>query len=265
MRQVISEIKHPETLSAPSQDVWTAAYDQWMRSNENEKQQKQQSHTSSSQNSPLPAVADDEQSVVTQAVARIATADETDEKLLLDLDTIEDLCYSGDNGRQMQASGGVIHLLRHCRSERNDVAIRAVRAIATCVQNNAPVMEDVVAKGGVGILLQVANMGDVHIRGACLRALVGVAESVASENALLEKRQDVANVVRGGVQSDEKEVNGRRCVIRGYALVEICVRKDKIWAIQFRKAGIMEAGLKGMESADVDIRESAARIVKLLR
>lgn len=280
--QVLAEDATADLPAAPpsadtAQDVWTNAYKQWVN------RPSAASALGSSVDKALRAARkrlgaaaapsgderesvldlaseDDELAVVTRAAKALATGARGD-AVRDAVATIEALCGSGDNGRQVAAAGGMGHLLRLAATAEEDVAVLAVKAVATCAQNNPPVMERAVAAGGVAKLLEKAGRGVVGMRAAALRALVAVAENAEAQRELAEKRAEVARVLGEAVVMREGREE-KRCVVRGFALAEAVLRAEG-WREVMAEVGGVAKGC--VEDEDVDVREAAGRVLALLK
>ncbi|PXF46941.1 hypothetical protein BWQ96_03279 [Gracilariopsis chorda] len=271
----------PETPSA-DRDVWTAAYEQWIEGKQSagkpkavnralKEAMKRYPDVASPQEKEqqndfiMPDMDDDELTVITAAVQQISDANVTAERLKLALVTIEELCNSGDNGRQMQAAGGVPHLLRHATSESVELSLLSVRTLATCAQNNPSVFDSAVEEGAVASMLTLADNGNDALRAASLRALVAVADSGKAHEPLQDKKDDVVRIVRESLKKNSG-TDGQRCQIRALALVEQClVRLRDSWKTVFVSGGLIDIAEQALKSDSIDVREGAARVLRMLR
>ena len=279
IKQVINEDEtaklEPEPPSASDKDVWAAAYEQWITGKNRigkpksvsraiEEALKQhpeaQAPEELTSDHQLPELDDDELTVITGAVHNISSEAISHDSLKHALEVIEDLCYSGDNGRQLAASGGVQHLLRLAVHEAT--SLLSIKALATCAQNNPAVFDTAADAGAVGVLLGTLDK-DHSIRAASLRALVAIGDSENAMEKMIEERERVIRAVLDSLRLSGPE--RRRCVVRALALVERCVHRDDEWRQHFVSAGIAIEAEKEIKNDDVDIREGAARVLQLLR
>lgn len=269
-------------------DVWAAAFNQWIAnkqhkpSSESTKRaieaarkrmaQAQRSAASSESNpaenstflQPGNDEDDDELKLITRAT-HLLQSHNTPSTLQPALILIDDLCASGDNGRQVAAAGGLSSLVRLLAHSDSQLAAASARALASCAQNNAPVFDKAVAVGAIHALVNAARRP--HVRPAALRALLSVGVSTAAAEPLWQARQDVVTVITDAVAPATREVSGeeRRGVVRALAIIELCVTKSNEWRQLFQTAGVLDVGVDAMRSEDVDVKEGAARVVQLLR
>lgn len=284
LNQVIAEDEttglEPEAPSG-DRDVWKAAYDQWIVGDKRkrksravnraiEEAKKKLSDSKHLEKAPeddvqLPEGGDDELTVITAAARAVSKSDTNSGELLGAIRTIEELCYSGDNGKQMQATGGVSHLLRLANSETKEAALLSIKALATCSQNNPQVFDAAVAENAIPMLLKLAERDETPLRAACLRALLALSDAEKASDAFSEHRDSVVAVVRSGITGGTG-VDKRRCKIRTLAFVEqFLVKNRDQWRSIFWEAGLEECGKAALKSEDVDLREGAARMLQLLR
>lgn len=286
--QVIAEDEtsrlEPEPPSAENAgDVWTAAYNQWIKGDPTSLRKgvdraiheakkrfgiagAVEGHPEGQkERAPLPDAEDDELVVVTRAVHTLGQGG-VDEKVLSDaVEMVDVLCASGDNGRQVAAAGGVTHLLRLAGEGGKGISVAAVKALASCAQNNPPVVERAVAEGAVAALVDAAKGGkDVPMMAAALRALVAVAENGDARTALAGMRVDIVLVVAAAVEMGEEGREEKRCVVRGFALAETVLLGDGEWKQAFGEE-VQKSAERALRSTDVDVREGAARVLALLR
>ncbi|KAI0566764.1 Armadillo-like helical domain containing protein [Gracilaria domingensis] len=269
----------PETPSA-ERDPWAAAYEQWIVGKNPTGRAKAVNRAleeamkrypdakkpeDSKEDFELQEADDDELTVITAAVQNISASDATAERLTTALDTIEELCNSGDNGRQMQAAGGVPHLLRHASSVSTHISLLSVRALATCAQNNPTVFDSAVDEGAISFMLRLADNSNDALRAASLRVLVAIADSTKAEEALEKEESEIVRVVHDSLRK-ESGTDGTRCQIRAFALVEQClVRYRDTWKQKFVSSGLVKVAEHALRSESVDVREGAARVLRMLR
>ncbi|CAN8075054.1 unnamed protein product [Agarophyton chilense] len=281
MDQVIEEDEVSRDLQEPPEkpDPWTAAYEQWIVG-KNPAGKKAVSRAleeaikrypdakrpkANNEGIELPEMGDDELTVMTAAVRSILGSEVAASVLVSALDTIEELCNSGDNGRQMQAAGGVPHLLRHASSASTDVSLLSVRALATCAQNNPIVFDSAVDEGAIPSMLKLAANGNDALRAASLRVLVAVAHSTRAEEVLQKEESDIIRVVFDSLHKNAG-TDGTRCQIRALALVEKCLEMSKnTWKRAFASSGLVSIAEQALHSESVDVREGAARVLHMLR
>lgn len=296
INQVIAEdetVRTGQDSTPPSADragdVWAAAYNQWVegrgkangeklpknvaraldeaRKRVGAKVDDKEENTADS--FEMPDLDDDELKRITTAAHTLANKTLAAEEVKMVLDTIDALCGSGDNGRQLEAAGGLPDILRNVFHVDADIAIMALKVLATCSQNNPPVFEAAVSKhAAIDTLLDVAKGAEetLGLRAAAMRALVALSVASEASSKFAERGNEFIEVVMQAVGADVSNREGRRCVTRGYALVEQCLIVDLgRWKTGFGKAGLERTATAALKSEDIDIREGAARVLKLLR
>ena len=279
IRQVIAEDEttNSETPSDPQPDVWTTAYKQWVQGEAVKQPPKAvykamkealkrhpdakmpDGNNDSQPDANIPDLDDDELTLITKAVRAIAGG--TGVQTALEL--IEDLCYSGDNGRQMVAAGGMPHLLKLAQLPEIDHI--ALKALATCAQNNPAVFNAAVEAGAIAQLLRLSVEKEALIP-EILRVLVAVADG---NDAVERMHADAASVIalcknalRG---TEEDNATSRRAIRRAFALLEsLLVKDNSTWREQLQ-VHFLKLSEKRLKSTDLDIREGAARVLQLLR
>lgn len=270
-------------------NVWTTAYEQWVKGDGSSKGAKlstgaaralgeaekrfgaalDSKENDAGNSFEMPELNDDELTRITAAVHTLAKETLGAEEVNIVLDTIDYLCSSVDNGRQLEAAGGVPHILRNVVNRDTGVSVMALKTLATCAQNNPSVFETAVNKHSAIItLLDISKNAKeaLDLRAAALRALVAL--SVASEalNVFAENKSIFVQVVMDAVGSDGSEREARRCVTRGFAVAEQCLVVDlETWKTVFAKVGLDRSANAALKNVDIDIREGAARVLKLLR
>lgn len=217
---------------------------------------------------PKPRAEDDELTVVTRAVHVLADGDtDIDSDAVLDaVQTIESLCSSGDNGRQVASTGGIAHLLRIISTASGETGVWAAKAVASCAQNNGAVLARAAADGAVGVLLRYAAAeagGGVGMQAAALRGLVALAGGEEAREAMRGLRGEVVEVVVQAVRMAGGREE-RRCAMRGLALVEGLLRAGG-WRESLRRVGQVAEERARVGEEDTDVRELAATVVVLLR
>lgn len=281
IKQVVEEDEtaqlEPEAPSS-DQDVWASAYKQWIQG-EKPKDAPKSAHKAMleamkrhpdaklpedavKKDTELPELEDDELTLITRAAKTIS--DLKAEEVIGSLELIEDLCYSGDNGRQMAAAGGVPHLLRLAHSEAT--SILALKALATCAQNNPAVFDAAVEENAISVLLALHG----HTKSVLpeiLRALVAIADSKQAGPEMLADGDGIASITMDALITEEKESAVKhRAVRRSLALIESLLVKDvDSWTGRFGKDEFVTQAEKRLKSEDLDIREGAARVLQLLR
>lgn len=286
--QVISEDEtaHLETAKSSlptSDDAWAAAFNRWVNPEASsskgaqralEEARKRFAKTMDAAHESqqkfvddLKNLDDDEATKITHYAQILAREDLPINDLLDALEEVELLCASGDNGRQMAAVGGIKVLIRLFAHMTVDVARDAMRALASCAQNNPSVFEIAVREKAIDKLVELAmgSREEVGIRAAALRALVALTSENEGMERLWERRGDVAGVVMEVVGNRGAGVNERRCLVRGLALAESCLRWSKDWKGKFMEVNLVEAAERAIERGDADVREGAARVLQMLR
>lgn len=292
IEQVIAEdetvrISHDSSPPREGRDVWSAAYEQWIEGNgakaggrqkgvaralEEARKRFGEKTPDSAKGVPfadMPALDDDELAQITAASHQLAIEGMADEDVIAILDTVDTLCASGDNGRQLEATGGVPHILRNVKHDAPSVADKAVRTLASCAQNNPPVVESAVKSyGAIAVLVRVAQRagGNIELQAAVMRALVSLSGAIDAPLAFAELEGLVVQIILRGVEQNASDRDGRRCVTRAYVLAEQCLAQNhsrwKKALADTKLVGLAETALK---STDVDIREGAARVLASLR
>lgn len=263
-----------------SRDVWEAAYNQWILGKETKREPKAlnrglheakkrfseaQASKKDEKEFTMPELEDDELTVIAIAVRNISDTKAEAKDVSFALNTIEDLCSSGDNGRQLQATGGVPHLLRIARSSSLDLSLLSIRTLATCAQNNPVVFNNAVDEGAVEFMLGLTSKSSDAIRAASLRALVAITDSEKAIERLRGEKDKVVDIVKESLKTNLSS-DGRRCQIRALALAEKCLLEDgNIWKPLFQESGLVQITQVVLKSEDLDIRESAAKVLSMLR
>lgn len=285
--QVISEdgTAHLENTPSPSQtadDVWTAAYQQWINPRTTSKSAQRAldevrkrfgeipDHGQDSEQNfaeDLESLDDDEATKITHYAQIISSKNVPVKDLLDTLEDVELLCASGDNGRQMAAVGGVKVLVQLFAHAAVGVVSGAMRALASCAQNNPSVFKIAMQENAVDKLVDVAmeSEGEISLRAAALRALVAVMDGSEGAARLWERREDVAAIVREVVGWGGWGMDERRCLIRGLALAEKCLTSNRTWRDTFGEVKLSEAVEIAIESTDANVREGVARVLQMLR
>lgn len=207
---------------------------------------------------------DSEIVLLTKALARLAARNETDNDdtaALSDLELVDYLCHSADNGKHLASIGGVQLLLKLARG---GTMIAAVRALATCAQNNSPVIETAVINDAIGLLVGLAR-GNTEVIATSLRALVALRTGTSVQKRLLERQKEVVVLLQRVLRFDVDGKNERRAILRSLALLEQVLKLNpKMWEPVLEEAGVMKLCAAAMRSDDVDVRESAAGVIKVV-
>ncbi len=243
-KRAIEEVQRRKGGSAQNGDNWTSP------------EQKKMSDLEDS-------MGESEVVVLEKAVLRLLTDSPGD--LLKDLDLIEYLCHSGDNGNHLESIGGVGILLNVTQSEAHQAAhVLAVKALATCAQNNPTVFNRAAADGAVGTLLGLADETDsAAMRASALRALISLRDGEIAQNALLKEEERLFRVIKRSVDIGMGGKDERRSVLRALALVEPLLKSDASrWLPAAQNAGIIEWCSGATSHTDADVRETAARVLK---
>ncbi len=199
---------------------------------------------------------------LTKALARLAVRNDTDDysSALSDLELVDYLCHSADNGKHLASIGGVQLLLKLAHG---GTMIAAVRALATCAQNNSPVIETAVINDAIGLLVGLAR-GNTEVIATSLRALVALRTGTSVQKRLLERQKEVVALLKRVLRFDVGGKNERRAVLRSLALLEQVLKLNaKKWEPVLEEAGVMKLCAAAMRSEDVDVRESAAGVIKV--
>lgn len=177
------------------------------------------------------------------------------------LRTVEELCHSIHNGRALEQSGGFRPILSALSSRHRPVRAAAAWAIATCCQNNPSVQRAALHAGAVPTLARLAWQDVLTVRARALfalNAILGMEEArIAFEN-LPFATQVLTTSLR-----DNRDY---RAVRRALNLVELLVcRNLDAWKTQLEAWDVPTLVEKLMrEHSDIDVRESAARIIAAL-
>lgn len=280
--QVIAEDEtaHLEQTQEPpsSDDVWQAAYNQWVNPNPGEKatqralDEARKRYGKEQENNSINAAEtnildDDEVVKITEYAQTLSKNDLSKEHLLQILEEVDLLCSSGDNGRQMAAVGGIKTLLTISANSVSEVAQEAMRALSSCAQNNPKVYNVAVSEDGIEKLVNqvLGNTDNAALRAAALRALVAISDAEEAALRLRSRKHDIGVIVTQVIAKEPEDKEERRCLIRTLALVERCLIVDKEWMAEFRKLGLHEKAESAVGSADADVREEAARVLSMLR
>lgn len=247
-----------------SDDVWRAAYAQWAAEGKNGKA----SGEVNGEVARVGAVMKRMQELLIASADADAEGKERRaamQEIERGLEEVGELCYSGDNGRQVADVHGVDTLLKLV--SQPDVSRLAAATLATCAQNNPSVFDAAVAGDGVSLLLRLVQNAnaDAESRATALRALVAISDAEAAHVILEEEKSAVVEVVQLVFEAGAGGANENRGIRRAVALAEKCLRKDAIvWGTVFRDAGAVDRFRAAVKWADTDIREGAARVLKLM-
>lgn len=275
--QIVSEEAASESdqgVATPSaDDVWSAAYNQWIKNQGAAKRALDEVHkrygkvTENESLSDEVVLDDDEAARMSSFVRMLEDSDVSVKNRLEALEEMDLLCASGDNGRQLVGVGGVSTLIALGAHPVLAVATGAIRTLASCAQNNRDVYDAAIEENAVERLLDTAleSGHETGLRAATLRALVAIADGEKAGSRLWARRLDVGNIVRQAVGEGSRGTEARRCLLRALALAERCLNDNGDWVKRFRTDGLAEAAEIVLESADVDVREGAARVLKALR
>lgn len=177
------------------------------------------------------------------------------------LRTLEELCHSMHNGEALLQFGGFQPILKALTSRHRRVRASAAWAIATCCQNNRPVQKALLDAGAVPVLARLAWKDVLNVRA---RALFALNSLLGMEDARLafEKLRFATQVISASL-NDNRDFRATR---RALNLVELLVRKNlDAWKTQLEAWDVtlvVERLLR--EHSDIDVRESAARIISAL-
>jgi hypothetical protein len=211
----------------------------------------------------------------------------SDDERIAALETIEDLCHSGDNGRDLHVIGGlalVVSLLNAAPptvSAMSSVPEMAAKVLATCARNNPPVADaatDVL--GAVPLLLDRASAHDAApaARARALMALASLADAAPSARracAASDRRAaQLISSVRAALEVQGAGTEENRAALRALALAETVVRAEgstddtsERWRMRMLNSGIVDATRSILESGQEyseDTKEAAARLATVL-
>lgn len=228
---------------------------------------------------------DDELKLVMRAAKRLLSRTATEEQIIEALELTMDLCASGDNGRQFATSGGVSGILARVAlvsKQESSLVTSLLRALASCCQNNVVVFNTATDAGAIGTISRLAEkMGDDgdndsrNIRAAMLKLLVAVADAHNAADAFWTERKTIVNIMLLGSRIGEDDVGhnqprldsvSRRSLVRTFALADALLRKHaRAWKDELIQAGLQSVAKRALDSNDVDVKEGAATLVRLLR
>lgn len=175
---------------------------------------------------------------------------------------LEELCHSIDNGRDLQISGGIEPIIRAMSNSHDTVRASAAWALATCCQNNPPVQNASVALDAVPILARLAAQ-DVSstVRSRALFALNAMLEHEPARLSF-EELSSAVQVVRRALV-DQSDFRATR---RALNLAELLVRRNlDSWKTTLESWDIPPVVDRLMRThRDIDVRESAARVIAAL-
>lgn len=177
------------------------------------------------------------------------------------LRVLQELCHSIHNGRALETSGGIERVLDVLASRHRRVRATALWAVATCCQNNPPVQKAALRNGAVQTLATIAWKDVLTVRARALfalNALLGMEEA----RETFEKLPYATHVVIAALM-DGRDFRATR---RALNLIELLVGRNlDAWKTQLEAWDvpvIIERLMR--EHTDVDVRESAARIIAAL-
>lgn len=270
-------VEHPEE----TRDAWQAAYDQWVLGKKRDLGERSKRSIELALNSAsqpigkdsdgpvirtaeqLPEADDDELTVITQATHSLVNS--SLEELQYSLNVVYELCSSIDNGRQFEAAGGVRHVIRLMDS-MPDLKLLLLKVLAVCAQNNPAVFETAVREGAIDKVLDSIQDVDTAVRAAALRALRSLADADDSIEFFYKRREDIISLIATAARVDELGTEESRVLTRGFALMEILLIKDATrWSPILIDENIVASGKRMLQSENPDIREGAARVLKLLQ
>lgn len=228
---------------------------------------------------------DDELRLVTRAAKRLLSRTATEEQITEALELTMDLCASGDNGRQFATSGGVSGILARIElisKQESSLVTLLLRALASCCQNNVVVFNTATE---AGVILTISRMAEKigddddndsrNIRAAMLKLLVAVADAHNAADAFWAEREFIVNIMlhssrigKGDVGHTQEKLDSvsRRSLVRAFALADALLRKHaRAWKDELKQAGLGSVAKRMLDSSDVDVKEGAATLVRLLR
>lgn len=207
----------------------------------------------------MPSDAEMEVHLLRQSIAALNTTSASEATAALRV--LQELCHSIHNGRALEMSGGIERVLDVLASRHRRVRATALWAVATCCQNNPPVQKAALRNGAVQTLATIAWKDVLTVRARALFAL----------NALLgmeEARETFENLPYAThvVIAALKDGRDFRATRRALNLIELLVGRNlDAWKTQLEAwdiPAIIERLMR--EHTDVDVRESAARIIAAL-
>lgn len=207
---------------------------------------------------PPPTTASEEQ-LLRASVAALEYRSPT--RLTAALRNLEELCHSIHYGRALQSSGGFQPVLNALSSRHRPVRAAAAWTVATCCQNNPPVQRAALQAGAIPTLARLAWQDVLTVRARALFALnavLGMEEARQAFENLPFATQVVTAALRDG--------RDFRATRRALNLVELLVRRNlDAWKTQLEAWDVPSLVERLMrEHSDIDVRESAARIIAAL-
>lgn len=205
-----------------------------------------------------------------------------DDTIIDALETISELCHSGDNARDLHTLGGLNRVIRLLDDSQSSSSIHqaSAKAISVCSQNNPPVAEAaVVDLGVVDPLLNHACAADAlpATRARALMALVSLVDAPATRSMLNGDDSLAARVlsaIKLALENIKASNEHRRGALRALALAEGVVRKEsnqeehrQKWKQRFVEHGVStvtEEILRKGNDHDGDLTEAAARLASAM-
>lgn len=207
----------------------------------------------------LSSEAEIEVHLLRQSIAALNTTSASEATAALRV--LQELCHSIHNGRALETSGGIERVLDVLGSRHRRVRAAALWAVATCCQNNPPVQKAALRNGAVQTLAKIAWKDVLTVRARALfalNALLGMEEARETFENLPYATHVVIAALRDG--------RDFRATRRALNLVELLVGRNlDAWKTQLEAwdvPAIIERLMR--EHTDVDVRESAARIIAAL-
>lgn len=207
----------------------------------------------------MPSEAEMEVHLLRQSIAALNTTSASEATAALRV--LQELCHSIHNGRALETAGGIERVLDVLASRHRRVRATALWAVATCCQNNPPVQKAALRNGAVQTLATIAWKDVLTVRARALfalNALLGMEEA----RETFEKLPYATNVVIAALR-DGRDFRATR---RALNLIELLVGRNlDAWKTQLEAwdiPAIIERLMR--EHTDVDVRESAARIIAAL-
>lgn len=176
--------------------------------------------------------------------------------------TLEELCHSADNGRDIASHGGLSPVVNALGAQEARVRASAAWALATCAQNNPIVQNKSVELGAVPALARVAARDRSAVaRSRALFALNAVLE-LDEARVAFEREPAAVPAVRRALMRPA----ATRAVRRALNLAELLVGKNvDVWKTMLEAWDIPPLIERLMrEHHDIDVRESAARVIAAL-
>lgn len=194
------------------------------------------------------------------------------------LETIAELCHSGDNGIDLHTIGGLAHVVRLVNDGSMPPAVHqaAGKTLAICTQNNPPVAQAAVMDlESVPPLLQHAATLSAPLATRA-RSLMALASLVESQHTLVVLESDpshsemVVDAVKTALDCDTTGRDEQRSALRALAFSEGLVRAKDVgaqWKSRLEDGGVpilLENIISGVSLSSEDMVEAASRLAKIM-